>query len=369
MKGRVENAEAALSTAAAALTSARSELQRHIPSDLSIDSFRQLTAVENIDQRIAEAQSALQAGRQRKAIEDEIKRRAEFAAFVIPQLPANLNDMLQSTLDSVAGEAEAAVREHLQHRDRPLSLEWATEGHRAQVGTLCPYCAQDMDGLPLLTAYRSFFSGALQQQQQERKLLQRTLEVQFGERAQNHLSEIFTSHRSSTEWWRDAVGVQIDLPMELSAEEIIGRMVAVFTTVSAAVERKKENPSDQINLSEDELQVVTLWNDALTKLSRLLALVEEANVRVRQQKAAAGTVDVELLTRQLSTLNNQKNVTSQRLSRPLLPLMLRPRRRLVGIPEKLPPTLTSGSSLKRFLINMARRLTKFWRFLESISDW
>ena len=47
-----------------------------------------------------------------------------------------------TTLDDTAFQAEAIIRRHLETHSQGLSFGWVGQGHPAQVGTTCPYCAR-----------------------------------------------------------------------------------------------------------------------------------------------------------------------------------------------------------------------------------
>jgi wobble nucleotide-excising tRNase len=306
LKERVDQAEAAVSSAGTALTEARTVLTRLVPSGLTVEQFRALAPVESPDQRITDAETELETQRRRQTAISQITNRPEFAGFTVPEVPENLRSVLQANLDTATITAETSVRNHLHDRPKPLPLEWAAQGLGSQVENFCPYCAQDMQSSPLLSAYREFFSGALRVQEEGRKDLQREIERHFGSSARDRLKATLVGHRTEMEWWRDAVSVQIALSSSMDPDEIHGRMSAAAAAMAAAIERKKESPSAAISLSPDEDLAITRWEEAAQDLNNIHSTIDAANVVVREQKASAGTVDLAALTQQVSTLKHQK---------------------------------------------------------------
>jgi wobble nucleotide-excising tRNase len=306
LKERVDQAEASLNAATATLNEARTAVTRLVPSGLTIEAFRALASVENVDQTIAEAEAELETQKRRQVAINQIKNRPEFPGFTVPEVPTALASVLEASLDSAAIAAENTVRNHLQQRPQPLPLEWAAQGHGAQVGESCPYCAQDMKSSPLLRSYRDFFSGALRGQEENRKSLQREVERLFGSSARDRLRAVLVGHQRELEWWNDAASVRIALPSVMDSDEIVSRMNALDAALTAALNRKRENPSESVTINADEQQAITRWQEAVGFLTELSGALNAANVVVRAQKAAAGTVDLDALTRQVSTLKHQK---------------------------------------------------------------
>ena len=127
---------------------------------------------------------------------DAIRARRLLATLPIAEVPETLDSVLSSTLDTASLAAEAKIRDHLAATSQGLPISWVKQGFDAQTSTACPHCGQDMQGLDILEAYRSFFSGELQEQERLRESMRSAVRATFGEAAQNQLRQVLASHRT-----------------------------------------------------------------------------------------------------------------------------------------------------------------------------
>lgn len=306
LKAAVETAENDLSQATTNLNAARLTLTALLPPGFTIDSLRPLSADALIDQHIFEAESALDSARRAKKNADAIRQRRPLASGLPATIPTDLVAGLATTLDSAALEAESRIREHLAQHTQGLHLEWIALGHRAQLGTTCPHCGQDMSALDLLAAYRAYFSGALQEQQnQQRRLLQET-ESRFGPMARQSVQRLLESHRNEQSWWRDAGDFAFDLPSSPTANDVDSAMQAVHTALIDALKRKQAQPGQTCPLSEIESAAVARWHEVASALAGYYATLAPINASITQRQQSVGTVDLGALEKQIAALKAQK---------------------------------------------------------------
>ena len=121
--------------------------------NLSVEVFCALDALPNISEAIREAEQRLAAARSAEAVQ----REATFISIDLPQFDvATLNALLQRGLPELEANAAGRVQAHI----RKLGGDgetWVSEGidliplvSEGQDKDICPFCAQDLAGSPIL---------------------------------------------------------------------------------------------------------------------------------------------------------------------------------------------------------------------------
>ena len=306
LKQAVDTAEQKLNTATAAVNTAQTNLTRLIPTGYTTDSFRNVASVGDVDTRVAEATSEFRTAEQTKTKADAIRARRPLATLPIAEVPETLDKVLSSTLDTASLAAEAKIRDHLAATSQGLPISWVKQGFDAQSSTACPHCGQDMQGLDILGAYRSFFSGELRAQEQLRVSTKSAVQGAFGEAAQNQIRQTLTSHKTEQDWWKDAAGFEFALPEIDDIETIIALLQAVHQAIDSALARKQANPGSEAPLTAEESAAVTSWNEKAAALKAYNEALSAINSGLQNRQANAGVIDLTPLQQRLTGLNAAK---------------------------------------------------------------
>lgn len=302
LKDAVEAAEVALATATANARSAELVLRALVPDGHTIDSFRVVPEVHDVDDRIAIAEEAVSSARQTNSMADGIRRRSALHPITIPVAPAALGEVLSSSLDQAAIEAEGRIRDHLQAHTTGLGLDWISQGHRAQSGAACPHCGQDMSGLAILEAYQAFFSGELQEQERARVRVRAEVERSFGDVARSKIRELLTSHETEQAWWGDAAGFAFELPAEPSVDGILTAHREAHLALLSALDRKQANPAIETSLTPSEQGAISAWETVATSLTGYNNVLLGINDALAERKVAAGNIDLDPFHQTLASL-------------------------------------------------------------------
>ncbi len=306
LKEAVDTAEQELGAATSALNTARAALTPLVPAGFTIDTFRPLVKDETIDQLIQASTTELEATRRTKQNADSIRQRKAMSVSTPPVIPGGIASVLEATLDDAAFQAEAKIRQHLETHSRGLSLDWLGQGHRAQIGTSCPHCGQEMGELEILAAYRAFFSGALQEQQAAQARIAREAEDRFGLVAQQRTEQLLHAHVVERDWWKDAGGFSFDLPACPESHAVRSAMEAVRSALTTAFQRKQGQPALRVVLSEAESGALAAWVEVAATLTSYMAAIAPINVAIAERQRTAGTVDTGPIERRIASLNAQK---------------------------------------------------------------
>jgi len=306
LKEAVDTAEQQLGNATTAVNTAQSNLTRLIPTDYTIDSFRNLASIDDVDIKIAEATRDLRSAEQTKTKADAIRARRPLATLPISEVPETLDKVLGSTLDTVSLAAEAKIRDHLAVTSQELPISWVKQGFDAQSSTACPHCGRDMQGLDILDAYRSFFSGEMQTQELLRESTKSAVQSAFGEAAQNQLRQILTSHETEQDWWRDAAGYEFALHEIGDIETIITFMKDAHQAIDSALARKQAKPGSAALLIAEESSAVTSWKEKAAALKSYNESLSSINDGLQNIRTNAGVIDISPFQQRLSGLNAAK---------------------------------------------------------------
>ncbi len=306
LKEAVDTAEQELGAATTALNTARAALTPLVPAGFTIDTFRPLVKDDGIDQLIQAATAELEAARRTKQNADSIRQRKAMSVSTPPVIPDGVAAVLEATLDDAALQAEAKIRQHLETHSRGLSLDWLGQGHRAQIGASCPHCGQEMGELEILTAFRSFFSGELQEQQAAQVRIVREAEDRFGPVAQQRAEQLLNTHIAERDWWRDAGGFSFELPACPETQAVQNAMEAVRSVLTAAIQRKQGQPAQRVVLSEEETDTLAAWVEVDATLTSYMVAIAPINLAIAECQRTAGTVDTGPIEKRITSLNAQK---------------------------------------------------------------
>ncbi|HEY5804840.1 MAG TPA: AAA family ATPase [Lysobacter sp.] len=130
---------------------------------MAVDAFCALAAGGDIDGAIQEAERNLAAAQSA----DAVRQAAPFIALSLPAFDIQaINALLARTLPDLEAAAAAGVQAHLAKLGRE-GATWVDDGMQSVTGVsagldheICPFCAQDLAGSPLLRHYQAYFSAA-----------------------------------------------------------------------------------------------------------------------------------------------------------------------------------------------------------------
>lgn len=306
LKQSVDEAEQQLSNTTAEVKDAQSNLKRLIPSGYTIDSFRDIAYVDDVDEKIAEVTSELKLAEQTKTKADAIRARKQLATLPIAEVPESLDEVLSSTLNTASLAAEEKIREHLGATSQGLPISWVKQGFEAQTSTFCPHCGQDMQGLDILDAYHSFFSGELQAQEQLLESTRSAVQSTFGEAAQNQLKQNLTSHKTEQDWWKDVAGYEFVLPDIGDIKSTLILLEDAYQAIDSVLARKQANPGSKVSLTTEESSAITSWNEKAAKLRLYNEVLGTINGELQNRQKKAGVVELTPLQQRLTGLKAAK---------------------------------------------------------------
>lgn len=154
---KIDELDAASRAKSAEIREKAAAVQMLVPRGSTIETFLRLPEDLDIDAKIAAQERELEAVRQA----DQIRNRAGLAELLLPAFPEGFDALLSKTLEGVAEDAERRVVDQIRaHAMHDRGRTWLSEGLGYIRNDACPFCGQSVKGLPLIAAYRAYFSKA-----------------------------------------------------------------------------------------------------------------------------------------------------------------------------------------------------------------
>lgn len=269
---------------------------------MEVDDFCALPVNPDIDAALAAAERNLAAGRSAEAI----RQRSEFQPLSLPSFDvAAIDTLLARTLPDLEAEAAGRVRDHLRSLGRGGEA-WvgdgmtrvgpASEGHDHEV---CPFCAQDLGGSPVIQHYQAYFSEAY-----------RNLRTAINDVGQG----INTAHAGDVPAaFERAVRVAVenrafwnaftDVPeVNIDTAAILRAWTSARDGVLTVLRAKAAAPLDEMNLPQDVLAMVAAYDNDRAAIGAVSDGLVACNAPIAIVKEQAAAASVPALTADLARL-------------------------------------------------------------------
>jgi wobble nucleotide-excising tRNase len=270
-----------------AVTAARNALMPHMPQGMRIEAFLATELGPNIEAEITAQETVVAASREAGAIQ----ARAALSAFPIPAMPEGVAAILARTLDDVAPDAEQLLAGHIaRHGMAEQGEPWIAQGLRHTEDS-CPFCGQDVHGLPLIAAYRAIFSEQFRTLSREIGTLRQQIMQAFGDRALGSIATIADQNRENLTFWQRFIAfdeVSITPPEGFTAAAEALRDAAL-----ALVDRKAASPLAALIPDAAFTEAQAAFAETIGQFDPLNQQIAAINVKVAETKAATGAADVQ----------------------------------------------------------------------------
>ena len=282
------------------IRSKAADLREHISGDASIDDFLELPAVRDVDEAIAQ---------QRKNVEalekaQDIREKHLLSPLSIPVIPIDEIEALLSK--QVAGIAEDAARMTMDHIASCMDDNgetWVRTGLSYVRDSKCPFCAQSLQDVALLGAYKGFFAEAYDAFRGDIESYLRDKKTALSEANLARLEGIVNSNGLLADFWK--VYVDVELP-QIDLDQLIRKWRNVRSALLSQLSDKLRSPLERIPLNpelEDASQAYAVVVEAATACS---SSIESINLDIDRKKEEAAAGDVQAGTNELLRLSNSK---------------------------------------------------------------
>ena len=284
------------------ITYVDSQIARFVPTSMRLDTFIGLRADPKIKKLIKKQERNLRTHRRAQ----QVLERPALSEIEFPRLPKRLRGLLALTVDDIANDAEARLQRHVAiHRMGRDGRSWIAKGVQYAIGEACPFCGQDIEGLPLIGAYRSVFSKKYKRLKASISTCRSEIEQHFGERAIGSLTKLSERNQAAAEFWRRYSDIKPDdFTLPANSPEAIRELRRVAKKL---LDRKSQSPLEAVQLNRPAFKSANAaFKRARSEVKALSLRIAAANVVINQLKRKARAADVRGAETKLSRLKAVK---------------------------------------------------------------
>lgn len=284
--------------------------ERAIPAadrgSFSMDEFCALPTRSDIDQAIHDAERALAAAHDR----DAIRTTRPFDLLTLPAFDlAAIERILLQDLPALDAATLARVQTHLADVDQG-GESWVAEGMRRiprgsgdPATVMCPFCAQNLEGSPVIQHYRAYFSD-------EYSALKRTVFDARGVVDRAHGGDVPAGFERAVrvaverrQFWSRFSEVPDITP---DTADIARDWRAAREAVTAQLAAKQTAPLERMGLSDESRALVATYEGHRETITATNRRLEEANEAIGVAKERAAAADSTVLAADLARLRAVK---------------------------------------------------------------
>lgn len=260
--------------------------------NLSVDDFCALAADPDIEASITTAERNLAAARSA----DAIRQQASFVPLALPVFDADgIAALLAWTLPALEAEAAAQVRTHLRSLGRGGET-WVSDGmtriacasanreHEA-----CPFCAQDLDGSPLIAHYQAFFSQAYDGLKLAVTETGQSINTTHGGEVPAAFERAVRIAAQARTFWNEFT----DVPeVEVDTAAVLRAWTAARDAVLTLLRAKALSPLEAMTLAPETLALVQEYDVRRAEVAAMSAALQACNPPIAVVKEQAANADV-----------------------------------------------------------------------------
>jgi wobble nucleotide-excising tRNase len=278
------------------ISTAGKAVQPHVPAGMKLDAFIALPETADIASQIEAQARSVDALRQAGVL----RARLALSEFAIPALPADFTGLLARTIDDIAQDAEQRLSAHLAaHGMTTSGGTWIADGLGHVVDT-CPFCGQDIRGLPLIAAFRAVFSERYEALAEEIATMKVGVARDMGDGTLARLGTVAEQNNGGVEFWQKYCAIETSaLTLPTEADEAIRSLAAAATML---LDRKAAVPLEPITPDEGFTAARAAYNSAAAAIEAANAAIRAANIVIADKKAAADAGDLKAAEAELARL-------------------------------------------------------------------
>ena len=290
----------------AEITTAARAVQPHVPAGWKLEAFVALPVTADIDAQITEQERTVAAVKQSGAI----KERATLSELALPVLPDGIAALLSRTIDDIAQEAERQLAEHLAaHGMAADGGTWIATGVAHAGNDTCPFCGQDIRGLPLVAAYRTVFSERYKALGAEIAAMQAEVARLFGDAVLARFDTLTEQNRGGAEFWANYCTFD---PAPLAFPPGIAETARQLGQAALALlVRKTRAPLEAVPLDLAYTAALAAYDAAGLQVTAVNTAIRAVNALIAAKKTEVGAADVKTAENELIRRNAIKTRHSE----------------------------------------------------------
>ena len=279
------------------ISTAGKAVQPHVPAGMKLDAFIALPEIDDIAAQIEAQARSVDALRQAGALH----ARPALSEFAIPALPDDFTGLLARSIDDIAQDAEQRLSAHLAaHGMTASDGNWIADGLGHAKDT-CPFCGQDIRGLPLIAAFRAVFSERYGALAGEIATMKATVARDMGDAALARLGTVAEQNNGGVEFWQKYCA--IETPALALPAKAVAAIRALAVAAIGLLDRKAAVPLEPIAPDAGFTAARAAYDGAAAAIEAANAAIRGANTIITDKKAATDAGDLKTTEAELARLN------------------------------------------------------------------
>jgi wobble nucleotide-excising tRNase len=301
---------AASRTKTGEISAAARALLPYLSKGIAVEKFIALAPDDQIDAKIASQQQTIRGLQQA----DAIKNRASLSEFALPRIPETFEPLLARTIDDVAQDAEQIVSDHIaDHGMSDGGGNWIAEGLE-HAGNSCPFCGQDIEGLPLIAAFRAVFSSRYMDIGASIQSMKSALGQGFGDGAVARLEATAAQNSGAIDFWKQHC--ELDNGKLRLPPDAVSVIQQFGSAALSLIDRKASSPLDKLDVDVPFTSAEMTYDEILTAMEQINEDIRAVNIQIAKKKAETSAGDLKTAQAELATLQ----ATKLRYSEVFMPL-------------------------------------------------
>ena len=279
------------------ITASAKVIETHCPAWMPMSQYLALPVDPDINAKLVEQERAIGAIRQA----EQVAARGALSEIAQPTPPDDFTNILARTIDDVAADTEQKLADHIAaHSMGAAGKEWLAEGAAHADSGTCPFCGQDIHGLPLVAAYRAVFSEAYRDLKRSVAAQREQIEQSFDAAANAKLETLAAKNTSAAEFWAqyctfNAAG--ITMPAALA-----DTIQALGRTALSLLDAKARAPLEPAPLDAAFTAARQAYGDALAAVDVTNTDIRLVNKLIAEKKTATAAADLFVAQKELARL-------------------------------------------------------------------
>jgi wobble nucleotide-excising tRNase len=275
------------------------------PAGMSQNEFLKLERTGDADAQISEKEMEVT----RASRANELKSATEPQLLPVPTEIEAFRKCLHSTIEGVAEDAAAAVREHIANHEEKSREGGMTHESWLEAGAgfideeTCVFCGQPLEDRTLVDSYAEFFSETYKKLAAEVNTKRATFARYTSGDFRNRSEEVIRQNEGVYTYWKEAG--QIDQPYLGNMDDAITSMEAAAGLLDSFFKEKQGNLTEVVAGVELE-NAITAWDEGQKEFLRLNGVLNTYSTQIRELKATVDLTDLPRLEKELKLLQAAK---------------------------------------------------------------
>lgn len=207
--------------------------------------------------------------------------------------------VMYKTVKQIDESSGSIVKEHFQHLPADGSEKWISEGQKFIQEDNCPFCAQSIEGISLIEAYKNYFNVEYSNFISEIASLD---DKKVSLLSEFNLPAIVQEHVNITDGiqsWSEFLQLNVSAPDFERLAELKGDLDNLLTE---CVHAKSSNPLLKLDAQYEE-SAKAIMNEMAQCLSDFNNLIDGLNDRIDEYKLRLESINIETITQEFNKLN------------------------------------------------------------------